>query len=164
MLIIGGLIPVIWTALLIAPYIDGGLPSLIENFGRIMEEPFKIVWCDKSLKSIIICVLCYSLGMGIYFSSSKNYRRGTEHGSAVWGSVTRLRKKYAQRDRFSNILLTRNLSIGLDGRRHRRNLNVLVLGSSGAGKTRVYVKPNLMQANSSYIVLDPKGKSFLSCI
>ena len=157
-LILCGLIPVIWTALLIAPYAGGGIPEIIKNFGTVMEKPFNIEWCGYSLKSVIVCVLCYGLGVGVYFSSSKNYRRGEEHGSAVWGSVSEIRNKYAEKNKSANILLTKNISISLDGRKHRRNLNVLVLGSSGAGKTRFYVKPNLMQANTSFIVLDPKGE------
>ena len=88
----------------------------------------------------------------------KNYRRGEEHGSAQWGNAEKICKKYAQRNRESNKLLTQNVRIGLNGRKHRRNLNVLVCGGSGAGKTRFYCKPNIMQGNTSYVILDPKGE------
>ena len=92
------------------------------------------------------------------------YRKGEEHGSAKWGNASQLSKKYADKNRYENIILTQNTRIGLDGRKHRRNLNVLVCGGSGAGKTRFYAKPNIMQANTSFVVLDPNGKEVLGYI
>ncbi len=94
----------------------------------------------------------------MYLSTKRNYRKGEEHGSAKWGNASQLSKKYADRNKCENIILTQNTRIGLDGRKHRRNLNVLVCGGSGAGKTRFYAKPNIMQANTSFVVLDPKGE------
>ena len=98
------------------------------------------------------------MGIGVYLSTKRNYRKGEEHGSAKWGNASQLSKKYADKNKYENIILTQNTRIGLDGRKHRRNLNVLVCGGSGAGKTRFYAKPNIMQANTSFVVLDPKGE------
>ena len=153
-----GTIPVIWLALLIAPFMEDGLPGLIKNFGAAMSRPFCITLCGNSLKTILVLLLCYGLAIGIYLSTQRNYRRREEHGSAQWGSPVQVNRKYADKVPTQNKILTQNVSVGLDGRKHRRNLNTLVCGGSGAGKTRFFAKPNLCQANSSYVVLDPKGE------
>ena len=153
-----GAVPVIWLGLLVAPYSDEGLMNIIMSANDIMKEPYKIHICESSIRTVLLFFLAYAMGIGIYLSSRKNYRRGEEHGSAKWGSPFALNKKYADHDYANNKLLTQNVRIGLDSRKHRRNLNVLVIGGSGAGKTRFYCKPNLMQANTSFVVLDPKGE------
>lgn len=153
-----GLIPVIWIALLIAPSINGGLPTIIKDFPKTMENPFSIILCSESLKTIFIFIVAYILGIGIYLSTKRNFRKGEEHGSAKWGEAKIINKKYEQQPFSSNKILTQNISIGYDGRKHRRNLNTLIIGGSGAGKTRFYAKPNVMQANTSLIILDPKGE------
>ena len=153
-----GVIPVVWLALLIAPCMADGLPGLIEQFGTVMQNPFKIKLCEDSLKTVLILLLIYGLAIGIYLSTESNYRRREEHGSAKWGTPGSVNKKYADKETEKNKLLTQNVSIGLNGRKHRRNLNVLVCGGSGAGKTRFFAKPNIMNANTSFVVLDPKGE------
>ena len=153
-----GTIPVVWLALRIAPFMEEGLPGLIQNFGAAMSRPFHITLCEDSLKTVLILLLCYGLAIGMYLSTQRNYRRREEHGSAQWGSPAQVNRKYADRVPAQNKILTQNVSVGLDGRKHRRNLNTLVCGGSGAGKTRFFAKPNLCQANSSYVVLDPKGE------
>ncbi len=153
-----GTIPVVRLALRIAPFMEDGLPGLIKNFGAAMSRPFYITLCGNSLKTILVLLLCYGLAIGIYLSTQRNYRRREEHGSAQWGSPVQVNRKYADKVPTRNKILTQNVSVGLDGRRHRRNLNTLVCGGSGAGKTRFFAKPNLCQANSSYVVLDPKGE------
>ena len=153
-----GTIPVVWLALRIAPFMEDGLPGVIRNFGAAMSRPFYITLCGNSLKTILVLLLCYGLAIGIYLSTQRNYRRREEHGSAQWGSPVQVNRKYADKVPTRNKILTQNVSVGLDGRRHRRNLNTLVCGGSGAGKTRFFAKPNLCQANSSYVVLDPKGE------
>lgn len=153
-----GILPVIWLGLLTAPALKDGLPGLLANFGPIMDNPFHIELCKDSLKTVLIFILIYGIAVGIILSDDKNYRRREEHGSAKWGNPGEVNRKYAAKDVFQNKILSRNVSIGLDGRKHRRNLNVLVVGGSGAGKTRFYAKPNIMQANCSYVILDPKGE------
>lgn len=153
-----GLIPVVWLALLVAPAFGGGLPSLIENLAQILNQPFHIVWCEDSLKTVLIFIAAYGMGIGIYLSTARNYRRREEHGSAKWGNAGTVNRKYRDTQPENNKILTKNVEIGLNGRKHMRNLNVLVCGGSGAGKTRFYAKPNVMQANSSFVVLDPKGE------
>ncbi len=153
-----GFAPVIWSALLIAPSFNGGIPSIVKDFPIRMENPFSITWCNDSLKVILLFSVIYVLGIGIYLSTKRNYRKGEEHGSASWGDASKVNKIYEQQPFSSNKILTQNVSIGYDGRKHRRNLNTLVIGGSGAGKTRFFAKPNVMQANTSLIVLDPKGE------
>ena len=153
-----GVIPVVWLALLLAPYMGGGLAGLVRYGGAALDHPFHIIWCEDSLKTVLIFMLCYGLGIGVYLSTDRNYRRREEHGSAKWGDPKAINRKYSDKEPSANKILTQNVAIGLDGRKHRRNLNVLVVGGSGAGKTRFYAKPNIMNANTSLIVLDCKGE------
>ena len=158
-----GIIPVVWLALLIAPHLSEGLPGLVANFGSAMNNPFNIQLCEDSARAVLILLLAYGVGLGIYISNDRNYRRREEHGSARWGIAHVVNRKYADKNWAHNKILTQNVSIGMDGRKHRRNLNVLVCGGSGAGKTRFYAKPNLMNADCSYVVLDPKGEMLRDC-
>ncbi len=153
-----GIIPVIWLSLLIAPYVDEGLVGIIKNFGKAIDNPFNIKLCSNSLNTVLFLLLVYGVAIGIYFSTRKNYRRTEEYGSAKWGSAKTICKKYKQENSNYNKILTQNFCIGLDGRIHRRNLNLLICGGSGAGKTRFFAKPNVMQCNCSYVILDPKGE------
>ena len=153
-----GIIPIVWLALLTAPYLKGGLIDIFQNLTIALNSPFSIVWCEDSVKAILIFVMAYGLGIGIYFSTRRNYRRREEHGSAKWGNINKLNSKYKDKTLTENKLLTQNVRIGLDGKKHRRNLNILVCGGTGAGKTRYYCKPNVMQCNTSFVVLDPKGE------
>ena len=137
-----GVIPVVWLALLLAPFLGGGVAGLVMGGGTALDHPFHITICEDSLKTVLIFILCYGLGLGIFLSGDRNYRRREEHGSAKWGSAQAVRKKYADRKVTENKLLTQNVAVGLDGRKHRRNLNILVCGGSGAGKTRFFAKPS----------------------
>ena len=153
-----GIIPVVWLALKIAPSVGGGLAAILPELMSVFENPFHIELCEDSVKAALVLLLCYGMGIGIYFSTRRNYRRREEHGSAKWGEARTVNKKYAQHPKSANKLMTQNVSIGLNAKKHRRNLNTLVCGGSGAGKTRFYCKPNLMQANTSFVILDPKGE------
>lgn len=143
---------------MVAPFLSQGLAGIVTGFTTGMNDPMKITWCADSMKAILIFLAIYGMSVGVYLSTRRNYRRGEEHGSAKWGNARQLCKKYADKDKQQNIILTQNARIGLDGRKHRRNLNVMVVGGSGAGKTRFFAKPNIMQANTSFVVLDPKGE------
>ena len=153
-----GIIPVVWLALLIAPSVGGGLPEILPKLMTVFNNPFHIEFCEDSLKTVLVLLLAYGMAIGIYFSTRRNYRRREEHGSAKWGDAKAVNKKYYQAPKSENKLMTQNVSIGINAKKHRRNLNTLVCGGSGAGKTRFYCKPNLMQANTSFVILDPKGE------
>lgn len=153
-----GILPIVWLGLLIAPSVKGGLPEILPSLMSVMSDPFHIVLCEDSVKTVLVLLLCYGMGIGIYFSTRRNYRRREEHGSAKWGNAKAVDKKYRQNPPSENKLMTQAVRIGLNGKKHRRNLNTLVCGGSGAGKTRFYCKPNLMQANTSFVILDPKGE------
>ena len=153
-----GILPVAWLGLLIAPAASEGLPGIIAQFSAAMSDPFHIKLCEDSLKTVLLFLFAYGMGLGIYFSTRRNYRRGEEHGSAQWGDARAVDRKYRAKQPEANKLFTQNVRVGLDGRKHRRNLNTMVVGGSGAGKTRFYAKPNLCQANTSFVVLDPKGE------
>ena len=153
-----GLLPVVWLALLTAPHLHDGLPAFLENAGEAFSNPLHLELCEDSLKTVLVFLLAYALGLCVYLSSDRNYRKREEHGSAKWGKPSGVNKKYANPHRTENKILTQNVGIGLDGRKHRRNLNVLCCGGSGSGKTRFFAKPNVMNANTSYVCLDPKGE------
>ena len=154
-----GILPVVWLGLLIAPSVKGGLPEILPSLLTAFNDPFHIELCGDSLKTVLVLLLLYGMGIGIYLSTRRNYRRREEHGSAKWGSAKAIDKKYRQSPPSENKLMTQNVRIGLNAKKHRRNLNTLVCGGSGAGKTRFYCKPNLMQtSNSSQVILDPKGE------
>lgn len=152
------IVPVIWTALLVAPYIQNGLFSSIEKIIQALNHPFSITLCKDTPRTIGVFLLIYLMCVAIYFSTLRNYRRQEEYGSARWGNAKQVNKKYADSYYFDNKILSQNVRIGLDGKKHRRNLNTIVIGGSGAGKTRFYGKPNIMQCNTSFVILDPKGE------
>lgn len=151
-------IPVIWLALLVAPALSGGLPALLLYLGDAMDRPFDIRWVADTPRSLLVFTVAYGLAVGAYLASPRNYRRREEHGSAKWGKAKPINAKYRSKQPEQNKILTQRVRIGLDGRKHRRNLNVLVVGGSGSGKTRFYAKPNVMQVHTSFVVLDPKGE------
>lgn len=146
-------LPVIWAALLIAQSLGGGLPDLFSNLTAALEHPFQIQWTDKSLLTILICTGGYIMSLCIYDAESGRTRDGEEHGSAMWGSPRQVNAQFCQKH---NKILTRHVRLGLDTHKHRRSLNVLVIGGSGAAKTRGYVKPNILEANTNYVITDPK--------
>ena len=122
-----GLIPVVWLGLLVAPTItNGGIVELLKNLGNVFNNPFSIHFCEGSLKTVLIFIFAYILGIGIYISTARNYRRREEHGSAKWGDAATINNKYSDKDKEQNKILTKSTRIGLDGRKHLRNLNVLV--------------------------------------
>lgn len=137
-----GILPIVWLGLLIAPSAKSGLPEILPSLMNVMSDPFHIELCEDSVKTVLVLLLCYGMGIGIYFSTRRNYRRREEHGSAKWGSASAVNKKYAQQPKSENKLLTQNVAIGLNAKKHRRNLNTLVIGGSGAGKTRFFCKPS----------------------
>lgn len=152
-----GLVPVAWAAFLAAPYCGGGLPEIIRHMDEIMQKPFAIRLCGDTTKCVLLFLSAYGIGFGIYLSSKRNYRHGEEYGSAKWGSVRAVNRKYRNRKFAQNKILTAGVRISTNVRKHYRNLNVLVVGGSGAGKTRYYCKPNILNVNTSFFVLDPKG-------
>lgn len=153
-----GAVFIAWLSVLVAPRIHEGLFDAIIYLNEAMNSPFSFELCQDTLKCILISESIYSFSYLAYYYNRKNYRRNEEYGSAKWANNKAVNKKYTEKDYFSNKILSQNVRIGLDGRRHRRNLNTLVIGGSGAGKTRFFGKPNLMQCNTSFVVLDPKGE------
>ncbi len=153
-------VPVLWAAAIMAyAYEDGmNLFDLLGRFTVLMEYPFAIGWTPHTLKFMLIGLLLYGCAAALFLSTKENRRPGEEHGSARWGSPRQLCAKYRDKDPMQNTILTQNVRMGLNGKKHRRNLLQIVIGGSGAGKTRFFCKPNLMQANCSFLVTDPKGE------
>ena len=151
---------VIWLALMVAGCYEENIKlfELLDRLTAAMNNPAHITFNEYSLKAVLIFLFLYAMGIGVYFSSRENRRPGEEHGSARWGNVKSVVKRYMDKDSYKNIILSQNMRLGLNAKKHRRNLNVLVVGGSGAGKTRFYAKPNILQANTSYIIADPKGE------
>ena len=123
-----------------------------------LDQPFSISYTPYTLRCVFTFTIAYALGIGIYYSQKRNYRRGVEHGSAKWGDAASICKRYRDKRYTQNLILTQNFRMGLDCYKHKRNLNVLVVGGSGAGKSRAYAVVNIMQCNCSMVVTDPKGE------
>lgn len=134
------------------------LAEMMDALTSAFSDPFSLIWMERTAKFILLFLLAYGIAIGVYASNQRNYRRREEHGSAVWGDVNRIVKRYQAPKIEDNLLLTKRFHMGMDGYKHKRNLNVLVVGGSGAGKTRFYAKPNIMQCNCSYIITDPKAE------
>ena len=149
----------VWAALLIAQSLEssqgpaGGLPALIASLTAALQNPLEVRWTDKSLLSILSCTGVYIMALALWGAEHGRRREGAEHGSAAWASPRQVNAMFAQKE---NKILTRNVRLGLDTHKHRRSLNVLVIGGSGAAKTRGYVKPNILEANTNYVITDPK--------
>ena len=123
-----------------------------------LDQPFSISYTPYTLRCVFTFTIAYALGIGIYYSQKRNYRRGVEHGSAKWGDAASICKRYRDKRYTQNLILTQNFRMGLDCYKHKRNLNVLVVGGSGAGKSRAYAVVNIMQCNCSMVITDPKGE------
>ena len=132
--------------------------TLMDAFSAATKNPFSLHWTPYTMKFIGIFLLLYGGAILFYYTGQKNTRPGEEHGSASWGSVRELDKKYRDKDAGKNVILTQHLQMSMNGKLHRRNLLQIIVGGSGSGKTRFLAKPNLMLANASFIVTDPKGE------
>ena len=154
-----GIIPVVWLALLLAQSLGGGLPELLRNLTSALEQPTNIVWTNKSLPTILICLAAYGMAVLLYRTNQGRSRDGEEHGSAAWATPASVNAQFAQKD---SIPLTQHVRLGLDTHKHRRSLNVLVIGGSGAAKTRSFVLPNILTANTNYVITDPKSEVLLA--
>lgn len=159
-------VPVLWAGAALASGYREGMTifDLMGRFSIILERPFDIRWTPYTLKFMAVALILYAFGITLYFSSRQNKRPGEEHGSAHWGNVHTLNLKYRDKDPHNNVILTQNLRMSLNGRKHLRNLLQIVVGGSGSGKTRYVVKPNLYEANASYIATDPKGELARSAV
>ena len=153
-------LPIVWFAVLMAGCYTPGMTifDLVAQFSEVTQTPFSLHWTPYTMKFIGIFLLLYGGAILFYYTGQKNTRPGEEHGSASWGSVRELNKKYRDKDAGKNVILTQHLQMSMNGKLHRRNLLQIIVGGSGSGKTRFLVKPNLMLANASFIVTDPKGE------
>ena len=154
-----GIIPVVWLALLLAQSLGGGLPELLRNLTAALEQPTNIIWTDKSPPTILICLAAYGMAVLLYRTNQGRTRDGEEHGSAAWATPASVNAQFAQKD---SIPLTQHIRLGLDTHKHRSSLNVLVIGGSGAAKTRSFVLPNILTANTNYVITDPKSEVLLA--
>ena len=154
-----GIVPVVWLALLLAQSLGGGLPELLRNLTSALEQPTNIIWTDKSLPAILICLAAYGMAVLLYRTNQGRTRDGEEHGSAAWATPASVNAQFAQKE---SIPLTQHVRLGLDTHKHRRSLNVLVIGGSGAAKTRSFVLPNILTANTNYVITDPKSEVLLA--
>lgn len=149
---------VVWLGVLASACCGEGvkLTEFLSLFSEQLQHPFRLSLNGYTVRCVFAALCMYALAIGYYYTSKGNKRMGEEYGSAKWGDAAALNRKY--RDKTNNIILSQHISMGLDGRKHKRNLNVIVVGGSGAGKTRGYVLPNIMECNCSYIIADPKGE------
>ena len=152
-------VPIIFLAVILADAYEEGATvfDLMACFSSWVEKPYMIHYRPHTPKFVLVALIIYGMCIALYVSGKENRRPGEEYGSASWGNPHELSKTYADKNG-DNVILTQNVSIGLDGRKHMHNLNILVVGGSGAGKTRFFCKPGIMSANCSYLITDPKGE------
>lgn len=156
-------LPVVYFAMVAASvYIPGeNIFALLERISTMVRRPDLLRWTAYTPRFLLVFLLLYGGGVLLYYADHENRRPGEEYGSAKWGSARELNKQYADPNG-KNVILTKRVSIGLDGYKHRRNLNILVVGGSGSGKTRFFCKPGIMSVNCSYLIIDPKGEMLRS--
>ena len=156
-------LPIVYFAMVTASvYIPGeNIFALLERISTMVRRPDLLRWTAYTPRFLLVFLLLYGGGVLLYYADHENRRPGEEYGSAKWGNARELNKRYADRDG-KNVILTKRVSIGLDGYKHRRNLNILVVGGSGSGKTRFFCKPGIMSVNCSYLIVDPKGEMLRS--
>lgn len=156
-------LPVVYFAMVTASvYIPGeNIFALLERISTMVRRPDLLRWTAYTPRFLLVFLLLYGGGVLLYYADHENRRPGEEYGSAKWGNARELNKRYADQNG-KNVILTKHVSIGLDGYRHRRNLNILVVGGSGSGKTRFFCKPGIMSVNCSYLIVDPKGEMLRS--
>ena len=156
-------LPVVYFTMVTASvYIPGeNIFELLERISAMVRRPDLLRWTAYTPRFLLVFLLLYGGGVLLYYADHENRRPGEEYGSAKWGNARELNKRYADRDG-KNVILTKRVSIGLDGYKHRRNLNILVVGGSGSGKTRFFCKPGIMSVNCSYLIVDPKGEMLRS--
>lgn len=156
-------IPVLWLAVIAASVYENGMNvfELVSHLTAAVNNPFAVRWTAYTPRFLLVFLLLYGGGVLLYYADHENRRPGEEYGSAKWGNARELNKRYADQNG-KNVILTKRVSIGLDGYKHRRNLNILVVGGSGSGKTRFFCKPGIMSVNCSYLIVDPKGEMLRS--
>lgn len=156
-------LPVVYFAMVTASvYIPGeNIFALLERISTMVRRPDLLRWTAYTPRFLLVFLLLYGGGVLLYYADHENRRPGEEYGSAKWGNARELNKRYADQNG-ENVILTKRVSIGLDGYKHRRNLNILVVGGSGSGKTRFFCKPGIMSVNCSYLIVDPKGEMLRS--
>ena len=156
-------LPVVYFAMVTASvYIPGeNVFALLERFSTMVRRLDLLRWTAYTPRFLLVFLLLYGGGVLLYYADHENRRPGEEYGSAKWGNARELNKRYADQNG-KNVILTKRVSIGLDGYKHRRNLNILVVGGSGSGKTRFFCKPGIMSVNCSYLIVDPKGEMLRS--
>ena len=156
-------LPVVYFAMVAASvYIPGeNIFALLERISTMVRRPDLLRWTAYTPRFLLVFLLLYGGGVLLHYADHENRRPGEEYGSAKWGNARELNKRYADQNG-KNVILTKRASIGLDGYKHRRNLNILVVGGSGSGKTRFFCKPGIMSVNCSYLIVDPKGEMLRS--
>ena len=156
-------IPVLWLAVIAASVYENGMNvfELVSHLTAAVSRRFAGRLAAYTPRFLLVFLLLYGGGVLLYYADHENRRPGEEYGSAKWGNARELNKRYADQNG-KNVILTKRVSIGLDGYKHRRNLNILVVGGSGSGKTRFFCKPGIMSVNCSYLIVDPKGEMLRS--
>lgn len=133
------------------------LSGLLNACNEMLAEPLPFEWSNQTPRFLLIFTGLYAVIALAASSEHRNTRPGEEHGSARWGNAKELNRRYRD-TQGPNLLMTRNIRIGVDGYKHKHNTNVLVVGGSGAGKTRTYAVPNVLEAGCSMVITDPKGE------
>lgn len=159
--IAGGVVAV-WLGMAVAPGASGGLSGIFAALTNAIDEPLRLRMVAETPRCVLVCLFIYGLAVLMFVSSGMNFRRGEEYGSAKWGSPRSIDRKYRDRKNPSaNLIMTQHVAIGSSQEsmyRHRRNLNTVVIGGSGSGKSTTHVLINLLQASHSYACVHKRDK------
>lgn len=159
-------VPILWLAVLAGGCCGEGMGLLdwLNAMSAVLQTPFALRVTPYTKKAVLIALAAYGFAVAWYYAEKGNRRPGEEHGSARWGDAKEVNAHFQTKKTDRYILLSRHIRVSMNVRalpqEHQTNHNVLVVGGSGAGKTRYYIKPNIMQADCSYIVCDPKGEVY----
>jgi|GEM_PF-3279612 len=156
------LLPLLWFAAALAQAAEQphGLAALVAAMTEILNNPLVLRWCRNTPKFLLAVLVLYPLAVYCYKLDQADRRPGEEHGSARWGSADALNAKYRNRkDKAQNYIFSAKIRFSTDSHAHRHNLNVVVIGGSGSGKTRFFVKPNVLYRQTAPIYFSTPRES-----
>lgn len=159
LILLGGILAAYAGYLLNAAWTPGmDIGSYPEQLNLALSKPFANYWNENTVKVMGIVLIAYFLAILMYVTDDKKFMRGKEYGSAQFANAKTVTKDVTDKMEQENKIFSQNIRLSIHPEVSQLNNNVLIIGGSGAGKTYREVTPNLLQANSSYVITDPKGE------
>lgn len=153
-----GFVIVTVLGLAIAPLVQPTLSQSLEKYAELQNAPLQLKIVPQTPKVLLVLWTVYAVAGAVMATSHKNTRSGEEHGSAKWGNAKEIGRKLIDKEFHKNRILSANINISVIGRKVLDSLNTFIFGGMGSGKSYYLVIPNLLQANTSFVVTDPSGE------